>query len=93
MFWVKPLKSSLSIINNAKSHNDSKESLWVVTKFIMKKAIFTIAISIFISSGLIANEKNNTSNNEVIVKKEKDKPATKTVASSDTSDKRLASWD
>jgi uncharacterized protein YxeA len=59
----------------------------------MKKAIFTIAISIFISSGLTANEKNNTSNNEVIVKKEKDKPATKTVASSDSSDKRLASWD
>jgi len=59
----------------------------------MKKTILSIAISIFISSGLIANEKNNTSTNEVIVKKEKDKPATKTVASSDTSDKRLASWD
>ena len=59
----------------------------------MKKAILTIIISIFISSGLMANEKNSTSTNEVIVKKEKDKPATKTVASSDTSDKRLASWD
>ena len=59
----------------------------------MKKAILTIIISILISSGLMANEKNSTSTNEVIVKKEKDKPATKTVASSDTSDKRLASWD
>lgn len=59
----------------------------------MKKAILTIMISIFISSGLMANEKNSTSTNEVIVKKEKDKPVTKTVASSDTSDKRLASWD
>lgn len=64
-----------------------------VTTFNMKKAILTIIISIFISSGLMANEKNSTSTNEVIVKKEKDKPATKTVASSDTSDKRLASWD
>jgi len=59
----------------------------------MKKAILTIVISIFISSGLIADEKNSTSTNEAIVKKEKDKPATKTIASSDTSDKRLASWD
>jgi hypothetical protein len=59
----------------------------------MKKAILTIVISIFISSGLIANEKNSTSTNEVMVKKEKDKPAPKTVASSDSIDKRLASWD
>jgi len=59
----------------------------------MKKAILSIAISIFISSGLIANEKNSTSTNEVILKKEKDKPAPKTVASSDATDKRLASWD
>jgi len=64
-----------------------------VTNCTMKKAILTLAISIFISSGLLANEKNSTSSNEVIVKKEKDKPAPKTVASSDSSDKRLASWD
>lgn len=59
----------------------------------MKKAILTLVISIFISSGLIANEKNGISTTEVIMKKEKDKPAPKTVASSDSIDKRLASWD
>jgi hypothetical protein len=59
----------------------------------MKKATLLIAVSIFISFGLKANEKNNTSTNEVIVKKEKDKPTAKTVASSDATDKRLASWD
>jgi len=68
-------------------------SVFEITKFTMKKVILTIAILIFISSGLVANEKNSTSSNEVIVKKEKDKPAPKTVASSDSSDKRLASWD
>ncbi|SDL81386.1 hypothetical protein SAMN05421813_102231 [Daejeonella rubra] len=59
----------------------------------MKKIILTVAISVFISFGLIASEKSNTSNTEVNVKKEKVKPVEKTLASSDASDKRLASWD
>jgi hypothetical protein len=64
-----------------------------LTLLTMKKIILTVGISVFASFGLLANQKNSTSANEVIVKKEKDKPTAKTVASSDATDKRLASWD